>query len=145
MARRQRVRSVRPMFQTILIGYDGAERGGEAAALADALRDPHTGTLLLTSAYPLIPPPAAEETVEMLAQARDGLRKPDRVRIRAVASESAGRALSEMAETEDAALVVVGAGHRSALGRPLPGTAAERLLGEPPCPVAVAPRGYSSG
>ena len=32
--------SVRPMFQTILIGYDGPERGGEAIALAEVLGDP---------------------------------------------------------------------------------------------------------
>lgn len=99
------------MFKTILIGYDGPKRGDEATALAEALRDPRTGSLLLMSACP----------------------------------DSPGRALSEAAESEDADLVVVGAGERSALGRPLPGTAAERLVDDPPCAVAVAPPNYSGG
>ena len=33
----------------------GRSRGGEAVALAELLRDPRKGTLLLTSAYPLGP------------------------------------------------------------------------------------------
>jgi hypothetical protein len=43
-------RSVRPMFPTIVVGYDGPDGGGEAIALADVLRDPRKGTLVLTSA-----------------------------------------------------------------------------------------------
>ena len=39
--------------------------------------------------------------------------------------------------------MVVGSSRRSALGRLLPGTTAERLLHDAPCPVAVAPRGYT--
>ena len=157
MARTEGRHSVRPMFQTILIGYDGPERGGEATALAEALRDPRTGTLLLTSAYPLaslmvggfVVPEEIEdlgdETKAMLAEARDALRTPARVQIRAVPSDSPARALTEVAEAEHADLVVVGSSHRSALGRLLPGTTAERLLHDAPCAVAVAPRGYSGG
>jgi nucleotide-binding universal stress UspA family protein len=46
---------------------------------------------------------------------------------------------------EQADLVVVGSSRRSAFGAPLPATTAERLLHDAPCPVAVAPRGYSGG
>jgi len=67
------------------------------------------------------------------------------VKIRAIPSDSAARVLSEVAEAEQADLVVVGSSRRSALGRLLPGTTAERLLHDAPCPVAVAPRGYSGG
>jgi nucleotide-binding universal stress UspA family protein len=145
------------MFKTVLIGYDGPERGGEAIALANVLRDPREGTLLLASAYPLAPltadgalPPdelaeLRDETNEMLAEARDGLRDPASAQICAVASDSPGRQLREAAEADHADLVVVGSGRRSALGRPLPGTAAERVLDDPICPVAVAPPGYSGG
>jgi nucleotide-binding universal stress UspA family protein len=45
------------MFRRIVVGYDGSERGGEAIALAEALRDLRGGTLLLTSAY--LPAPVA--------------------------------------------------------------------------------------
>jgi nucleotide-binding universal stress UspA family protein len=149
--------SLRFMFKTVLIGYDEPERGGEAIALANVLRDPREGTLLLASAYPLAPPTAdgvvppdelaelRDETNEMLAKARDGLRDPASAQICAVASDSPGRQLREAAEADHADLVVVGSGRRSALGRPLPGTAAERVLDDPICPVAVAPPGYSGG
>ena len=145
------------MFQTILIGYDEPERGGEATALAETLRDPHTGTLVLTSVYPPAPLPVGryvgpqdiellrEQTEELLLVARDALPDRDRVMIRAIPSDSAARVLSEVAEAGQADLVVVGSSHRSALGRLLPGTTAERLLHDAPCPVAVAPRGYSGG
>jgi nucleotide-binding universal stress UspA family protein len=145
------------MFQTILIGYDETERGGEATALAQTLRDPYTGTLVLTSAYPPAPLPVGryvgpqdvellrEQSEERLLVARDALPDRDRVKIRAIPSDSAARVLSEVAEAEQADLVVVGSSRRSALGRLLPGTTAERLLHDAPCPVAVAPRGYSGG
>ena len=157
MARQEGERSLPPMFRTIVIGYDGPERGGEAAALAETLHDPHTGTLVLTSVYPPAPLPVGtfvgpqdiellrEETEELLLVARDALPSRDRVTIRAIPSDSAARVLSEVAEAEQADLVVVGSSRRSALGRLLPGTTAERLLHDAPCPVAVAPRGYSGG
>ena len=145
------------MFQTILIGYDEPERGGEAIALGETLRDPHTGTLVLSSVYPPAPLPVGryvgprdievlrEQTEELLLVARDALPDRDRVKIRAVPSDSAARVLTATAEVENADLIVVGSSRRSELGRLLPGTTAERLLQHAPCPVAVAPRGYSRG
>ena len=145
------------MFRTIVIGYDGPDRGDEAVALAEVLRDPRKGTLLLASAYPLaallvggfvVPEEldaVRDDTEAMLAAARDALPAPERTRIRAVASASAPRALTELAEAEHADLVVVGSSHRGAIGRVLPGTTAERLLHGAPCAVAVAPRGYRGG
>jgi nucleotide-binding universal stress UspA family protein len=145
------------MFQTILIGHDGPERGGEATALAEALRDPATGTLLLTSVYPPASPPVGDfaapqeiegrrdDTEEALRVARDSMPDKDRVMIRAIPSYSASRALTTVAEAEHADLVVVGSSRqRDALKRLLPATT-ERLLHDAPCPVAVAPRGYSGG
>ena len=43
MARPSAGRSVRFMFRTIVIGYDGPGRGDEAVALAALLRDPARG------------------------------------------------------------------------------------------------------
>ena len=146
------------MFRSIVIGYDAPGRGDEAVALAALLRDPREGTLLLTSAYPLAPALTVggfvvpeeidrlrDETKEMLAAARDALPAHARTRIRAVASESPPRVLTEIAEAEHADLVVVGSSQRGAIGRVLPGTTAERLLHGAPCAVAVAPRGYRGG
>jgi nucleotide-binding universal stress UspA family protein len=69
----------------------------------------------------------------------------DQVMIRAIPSYSASRALTTVAEAEHADLVVVGSSRqRDALRRLLPATT-ERLVHDAPCPVAVAPRGYSGG
>ena len=60
------------MFRTIVVGYDGPERGGEAIALAEVLRDPRKGTLVLTAACPAAPLPVdgfvVPETVDGLRE-----------------------------------------------------------------------------
>ncbi|HSK76190.1 MAG TPA: universal stress protein [Thermoanaerobaculia bacterium] len=53
-----------------------------------------------------------------------------------------GETLAQLARFHRADLVVVGASHRGAAGRVLPGATVERLLGEAPCAVAVAPPGF---
>ena len=141
------------MFRTIVVGYDEPERGGQAIALAETLRDPRGGSLLLTSAYMPTPVPAApfvvaadlrDPTERLLAAARARLEGDMPVRTIAVPAAPA-RALTETAEREHADLVVVGSSHHGAVGRVLPGTTAERLLTGAPCAVAVAPRGYERG
>jgi nucleotide-binding universal stress UspA family protein len=157
MARLLAARSVRIMFRTIVIGYETRERGGEAVALGEVLRDPGKGTLLLAAAYTPAPVPAYgfepyeaivdlhDQTERALGEARDALPAAARTRIRAVPAASAPRALTELAEAEHADLVVVGSSHRGALGRVVAGTTAERLLHGATCAVAVAPRGYRGG
>ena len=141
------------MFRTIVVGYDGPARGDDAIALAEALRDPRHGSLLLTSAYlptpvaaPLViaPPDLRDPTEASLAEARAQLE--GRVPARTISVPAApARALTETAEREHADLVVVGSSHHGPVGRVLPGTTAERLLHGAPCAVAVAPRGYQGG
>jgi nucleotide-binding universal stress UspA family protein len=63
---------------------------------------------------------------------------------RTVPGTSAARALHEAAEQEDAGLLVVGSSRRGPVGRVLPGSTAERLLHGAPCPIAVAPRGWTA-
>lgn len=53
-----------------------------------------------------------------------------------------GQTLAQLARLHRADLVVVGASHRGAVGRVVPGATVERLLGEAPCAVAVAPAGF---
>lgn len=143
-----------PMFRTIIVGYDGSERGDEAVALAEVLRDPRHGSLLLTTASPPIPVPAppfvvagpdVRDTAEdLLSEARAKLE--GRVPVRTLSVPDApARALTETAEREHADLVVIGSTHRGTVGRVLAGTVAERLLHGAPCAVAIAPRGYEGG
>lgn len=61
----------------------------------------------------------------------------------AIGPASASRALHEYAERTRPAALVVGSSERAALGRFSLGSTVERLLPGAPCPVAVAPRGYS--
>jgi nucleotide-binding universal stress UspA family protein len=56
---------------------------------------------------------------------------------------SATRALHDLAEREEAKLVAIGSSGRGRLGRVLPGAVSDRLLHGAPCPVAVAPLGFS--
>ena len=51
-------------------------------------------------------------------------------------------ALHETAARVGAGLIVVGTPHRGALGRIALGSTTNRVLRGPPCPVAVAPRGF---
>ena len=59
------------------------------------------------------------------------------------ADGSPARALHEFAEDADAKLLVLGSSARGPIGRLLPGAVTDRLLHGAPCPVAVAPVGFS--
>jgi nucleotide-binding universal stress UspA family protein len=56
---------------------------------------------------------------------------------------SATRALHDLAEHEHARLVAIGSSGRGRVGRVLPGAVTDRLLHGAPCPVAVAPVGFT--
>jgi nucleotide-binding universal stress UspA family protein len=59
------------------------------------------------------------------------------------ADGSPARALHEYAEDADAKFLVIGSSARGQLGRVLPSAITDRLLHGAPCPVAVAPVGYT--
>ena len=59
------------------------------------------------------------------------------------ADGSPARALHEFAEDADAKFLVLGSSARGPIGRLLPGAVTDRLLHGAPCPVAVAPVGFS--
>jgi nucleotide-binding universal stress UspA family protein len=63
--------------------------------------------------------------------------------VRAIADRSVAKALTELAEVEEAIAIVVGSAGRGSIGRTLMGSTADALLNGAPCAVAVAPRGYS--
>jgi nucleotide-binding universal stress UspA family protein len=60
-----------------------------------------------------------------------------------VAEPSAALALHRAAEEADAALIVLGATHRTGPGRTVPGSTAEAVIHGAPCAVAIAPSGYA--
>ena len=136
----------------ILIGVDGSERSEDAVAFGRTLALAAGAPVVLATAHRLDPlrpgAPAheiflredAEATLVRLAGALDDVGD---VELRPlVANTSAAHALQELAEQEDAGLIIVGSSHTGRLGRVLPGSTAERLLHGAPCPVAVVPLGY---
>jgi nucleotide-binding universal stress UspA family protein len=81
------------------------------------------------------------ETIDEIAASLENEGIP--VACRRLRSTSAARALHELAEDEDAGLLVVGSSRRAAPERLLLGSTAERLIHGAPCPVALVPRSWS--
>jgi nucleotide-binding universal stress UspA family protein len=87
----------------------------------------------------------AERTVRRIAalvRHAPGLRVPLGTTVTASAGLPA-RALHDLAEREDASVLVVGSSRRARAGRVLPGLVTDRVLDGAPCPVAIAPSGFS--
>ncbi len=142
------------MSKPILVGYDPRQADRAPVELAAAAarftgaplivatvdgghhrtHDHRTGHIdedLITDADP------AMESVE--TRLKEAGVEPE---FRRLQSTSAARALHEAAEESSAALLVVGASRRSAVGRAVAGSTGVRLLHGAPCAVAVAPRDW---
>src|SRR5436190_5884559 len=139
------------MYRSILVGYDGKPPSHDALALAGSLAVIEGAELVLCAALeldPLATPGPAYERA--MAEAEDRLSADARsqppqtpFRIRMVGGVAAPRALHEVAEDENADVIVLGSTHRGGLGRVLPGSVGERLLHGAPCAVLIAPSGFA--
>jgi nucleotide-binding universal stress UspA family protein len=140
-------------MSTIIVGVDESQGSIDAIALASRLAGITGSELMLVNVFPydVHPSRAANRSFEeylrrdsndLLERRRSSL-GDQTVAIRAIPDVSSARGLHELAEQENAGLVVVGSTHTGRAGRVLPGSTAERLLHGSPCPVAVAPKGYA--
>jgi len=140
-------------MSTIIVGVDESQGSIDAIALASRLAGITGSELMLVNVFPydLHPSRAANRAFEeylrrdsndLLERRRSSLGDKT-VEVRAIPDVSSARGLHELAEQENAGLVVVGSTHTGRAGRVLPGSTAERLLNGSPCPVAVAPKGYA--
>jgi nucleotide-binding universal stress UspA family protein len=140
-------------MSTIIVGVDESQGSIDAIALASRLAGITGSELMLVNVFPydLHPSRAANRAFEeylrrdsndLLERRRSSLGDKT-VEVRAIPDVSSARGLHELAEQENAGLVVVGSTHTGRAGRVLPGSTAERLLHGSPCPVAVAPKGYA--
>jgi nucleotide-binding universal stress UspA family protein len=135
------------MTAPIVVGVDGTGSGLDAVALAVRLARATGAPLVVACVYPegrrssgdaaAVRGPAAKALA-----AAEALAEEAAAEYRTVPSGSPARGLAELAEEEDAAMVVVGSHRGGAFGRVASGGTAERLLHGSGCPVAVAPRGY---
>lgn len=143
-----------PPTNTILAGVDGSQHCVDAMALATALASPLRATALAAYVHPY----GDSDRAMSDSLYRDALAELDRFvcahmdergaplrerRMTVIADRSPARGLGREAERRRSALIVLGASHRSQLGRVFLGDTAERLLSGSPCPVAIAPKGYS--
>jgi nucleotide-binding universal stress UspA family protein len=135
------------MTAPIVVGVDGTGSGQDAVALATRLAQATGDPLIVACVYPegrRSTPEAAgvRGPAAKALEAAEALAEEAAAEYRTVPSGSPARGLAELAEEEDAAMVVVGSHRGGAFGRVASGGTAERLLHGSGCPVAVAPRGY---
>lgn len=141
------------MFKKVIVGDDGLDGGADALALARALAP--DAELIVASAYPWDSTPSRfmqlgyanimrEDTEKAL---RDRVKDldPKQVTTKAIADTSPARALHHLAEHEAADLIVTGTASHGRVGRMVLGDVSRDVLHGAPCPVAVAPRGFSAG
>jgi nucleotide-binding universal stress UspA family protein len=149
-----------PPHVTLLVGYDGSDRGRDAVALSRLPAAGFDARLVVAVVHPFdrllagdaTPPTPAydfeatarEQAEEVAGQARALLEAHKGVDVRVVGSASPAEALYDLAGDLDAAAVVVGSSHRAAVGRIAPGSVAEALLSGAPCPVAIAPAEFAA-
>jgi nucleotide-binding universal stress UspA family protein len=125
---------------TILIGVDASERSEDAIAFGSQLAQACGAYVVVANSYR---EPSRDQSLELVRALRERLDLPERrSRVKIRASVSPAHALHSLAETEDAALVIVGSTHTGRVGRVFPGSTGERLLNGAPCAVAVVPKGH---
>jgi nucleotide-binding universal stress UspA family protein len=138
---------------TIVIGFDGSDCGEDALALGLVLCRATGASPVVAVVYPEQYPIGVgrvdaewvayleERAEELLQRARRVLGDGVAADYRTVSAASESRGLHELAEREQAEVVVIGSTHRGPLGRTYPGSTGDRLLQGSAWPVAVAPRG----
>ena len=135
------------MSQPVVAAIDPASEDVAPAALGLMLAKLTSGSLLLAAAFPADSTPddptgAAIRRVRALVE--DAAAQSVRVdTVLVPCSRSPATALRELAEGEQAGMLVIGSSRRDRLRRVLPGAVTDRLLHGAPCAVAVAPKGFS--
>jgi nucleotide-binding universal stress UspA family protein len=142
------------MAKPILVGYD-ARTSDRAPVLFGVAAARFTGAPLIVATVEARRDSdgaaAAALQEDLLADASEALARvgadlePEGIAIecRQLQSTSAARALYEAAESQDAALLVVGSTRRGTVGRILTGSTAERLMHGAPCAIAVIPHDWT--
>jgi nucleotide-binding universal stress UspA family protein len=143
------------MYRDLIIGFDDSPPARDAVAFARrfALATGARPMALYSSAAAWSKETQIEEDADAKAADADVEAKrsaakrllagvPDAT-FDAVAEPSPALALHRAAEEADAGLIVLGATHRTGLGRTIPGTTADAVIQGSPCAVVVVPSGYA--
>jgi nucleotide-binding universal stress UspA family protein len=128
------------MAQTIVVGVDRSDAAERVAAAASRLASTLNSRLLVVHAVE----EPVEEAQELLQSLRGRLPEADDADTRLVEGSPAER-LIEVADDENAELLVVGSRGRSALRSAALGSVSRRLARDARCPVVVVPPAASFG
>jgi nucleotide-binding universal stress UspA family protein len=140
------------MFDTVIVGVDGKPGGRDAVALASrllaspgelTLAHVHAGALhAVHASVPGLTTDEREQSHELLQQEKAA----SGVTAQLVSSVSItpGRGLHDLAEEQQADLLVVGSSSHGLLGRALLKDDTRASLNGAPCAVAIASRGYAA-
>jgi nucleotide-binding universal stress UspA family protein len=136
------------MTPKIIVSYDGTANDQDALELTRLIAADDTPVALAYVRHARNQEPGAEifeaaEAERMLERGATAIGRPDAAR-HVVLHTSTGEGLRQLAEAEQATLVVFGSDYRTAPGAVSPGTSAERLLNGGPAAVAIAPAGLRS-
>jgi nucleotide-binding universal stress UspA family protein len=133
----------------IIIGFEGSDEACDALCFADRLGRLEGAELIVATAGLFEPQVSTNAEANAAMNARraiyaqvNAILGKRRFDARVLEGLPAARGLIELAEHEDADLVVVGSTHRGRLGRVFPGSVGAQLLHGSPCPVVVTPRGF---
>ena len=140
--------------RAIIVGVEGSPASADAVAMADLLAEPLQARVLVAHTHPYGPVSGVlgegeyERLVREVAeltfnQLKEQLSGEHEREMRVVSARSPAAGLSQLAEREQASLIVVGPSHRAGLGRVRPGSVGERLFAGASSPVGVAPGGYA--
>lgn len=138
------------MLSTVLIGFDGSDRGRDALALGRSLVSA-TGKLVVCCVFPADLPrvdtgelTGGPEVEARFAAARTALGDDRRAVYVSRNDSSIAAGLHAEAEKRGADVLVVGSSHRGRLGRIFPGSVTRQTMLATPCAVAIAPLGLHS-
>ena len=140
------------MSQTFIAAYDGSAASRAAVQFAVELAQAQDAAVSAVHVYPRVAPTGLRRAVvdkDLQSSLHDAGRQViegldvDGVAHRVLAAGSPARTLHELAEEQDAALLVVGITHHGHLGRAVPGSVGATLLHGAPCPVCVVPADWT--
>jgi nucleotide-binding universal stress UspA family protein len=138
------------MPQPVLVGIDGTPSGREALALGSAFAVLTGAPLVLGAVYGFSggsfadalwwPPP--QDAQRWLDEAATQLGDAIPWSTRIIQASSPAHGLTQLAELEDARMIVLGSNRDGPIGRVLAGSTGRRVAHGAPCAVAVAPHDW---
>lgn len=139
------------MQRRIIIGFEDTPQGRDALQLGAMFAETTDAVPVVASVFPwphgLMSEVELKNALETESKASFDAVRDTLARLspetRPIASRSVPEALTNLADDEQARMIVIGSCHRGPVGRTLLGSTGISLVHGAPCAVAVAPAGYA--